>query len=321
MMLKGSSGEKPEKIILAGIENAGKTSLLRAFENKFTCEDSTSGHAPTLGLKKGYLSIANQKFVRWELGGQEKFRQEYLQNKEVYFSNLKMLYFVIDIQDKGTIPTAIVYLHEIISYLDQNKKDLPVVVLLNKYDDNWSTDIDLNANIVQTQFAIQDAIGAHRVHFFLTSALHPESVLHAFSQTLTQVLPPLGIIRDLLQDLANQYSLLGVYLLNADGLTIAEHLKPGLTVQEKKLLATAKNMAIRKICERNLDHIRFIDEAFNEGPLYSEIRAFPEDTKTYFLYIITNQKRIISDSINPVLARSLRLLSDILQINHPPTTF
>ena len=313
--MKGSHGEKPEKIVIAGIEDAGKTSLLLAFEHKFDDSRSFSKDFPTLGLKRGYLTIANQKFVRWELGGQEYYRQEYLKHKELYFSDMKLLYFVIDIQNKEKFPAAIAYLLEIIRYLDQNKNDIPVVVLLNKYDAKEISDFDLSDNIAQIQITIQEHVSAHRVHFFLTSAFHTESVLHAFSQSLTKVLPPLGIIRDFLQDLAKQYSLLGLFLLNAEGITIAEHLKPGLTDVEKRLLARAKMVAVRKVCERGIDCIRFIDEIYPEAPLFSEILCFPEDTKTHFLYIISNQKNIISEKLNPLLPRFLHLLSDILQMN------
>jgi len=64
------------KIVVTGLDNAGKTSLLIALEKKFAYESDLKKLKPTVRINRDNFTFLNQKIVRWDFGGQEKYRDE-----------------------------------------------------------------------------------------------------------------------------------------------------------------------------------------------------------------------------------------------------
>ncbi len=79
------------KILVLGLDNAGKTTILKALSN----EDITS-ITPTHGFNIKNLSHDGFKLNVWDVGGQKALRN-YWSN---YFENIDALVFVIDSADR-----------------------------------------------------------------------------------------------------------------------------------------------------------------------------------------------------------------------------
>ena len=63
-----------QKIILLGIANGGKTSLLLTLQREFK---SLTKLKPTKGIERSHLDFFKKKIVVWDFGGQTKYRQNY----------------------------------------------------------------------------------------------------------------------------------------------------------------------------------------------------------------------------------------------------
>ena len=94
-------GEKT-KTIFAGIDNAGKTSIILSLQNKFSFLSSVR---PTFGLNRTTpfkeIKCLGLDLVTWDLGGQRKFREEYFKQKTRIFSNITVMYYV---SSSGAVP-------------------------------------------------------------------------------------------------------------------------------------------------------------------------------------------------------------------------
>eukprot|EP00300_Choanocystis_sp_HF-7_P042962 c9612_g1_i1.p1 GENE.c9612_g1_i1~~c9612_g1_i1.p1 ORF type:complete len:191 (+),score=33.14 c9612_g1_i1:23-574(+) len=92
--LRGLFGSKDVRILILGLDNAGKTTIL----NKLQLPDSPSAPTvPTIGFNMKEISFRNIKFQCWDLGGQEGIRpywRLYYQNQ-----NTDAIIYVVDAAD------------------------------------------------------------------------------------------------------------------------------------------------------------------------------------------------------------------------------
>lgn len=114
-----------------GLDNSGKTSILLSLQ-KTTNLLSYFSLKPTQGLNIIKLEDGGHEFSVWDLGGQEKYRNEYLSNLKKFTGEADKIIFVIDVQDIPRYEAALNYLTEIIKRLKSNKVELSI--FLHKFD-------------------------------------------------------------------------------------------------------------------------------------------------------------------------------------------
>ncbi|HUX98915.1 MAG TPA: ADP-ribosylation factor-like protein [Candidatus Deferrimicrobium sp.] len=134
-MGKTNSIQKTKKILLMGLDNSGKTSIILSL-TKNTNLLSFVTLSPTKGLNIVNIDEYNSNFNIWELGGQEQYRKEYLQDLEKYIHDPERIIFVIDSQDAERYEIALDYLRDILEALKQMHKKFEFYIYLHKYDPN-----------------------------------------------------------------------------------------------------------------------------------------------------------------------------------------
>jgi ADP-ribosylation factor-like protein 3 len=117
------SPEKEVRILVLGLDNAGKTTTLK----KLASEDVTS-ITPTQGFNIKSVTSDGFKLNVWDIGGQRKIRP-YWKN---YFENTDILIYVIDSSDKKRFEETSVELNELLT--DDNLRGVPLLVFANKQD-------------------------------------------------------------------------------------------------------------------------------------------------------------------------------------------
>jgi len=125
----------PKKILFVGLDNAGKTSIVKCLSGtkKLT---SFCDIKPTTGNKIISINILDTDFSIWDLGGQEAFRKEYLSDFNDYIYGCNKLIFVIDIQDTKRYELALEYFEKIIDLTEaeKNANNIELSVFLHKFD-------------------------------------------------------------------------------------------------------------------------------------------------------------------------------------------
>lgn len=120
--LKGSPS-KELRILLLGLDNAGKTTLL-----KHLASEETSSVTPTQGFNIKTVQSKGLRLNVWDIGGQKKIRP-YWRN---YFENTDVLIYVIDSADRKRLEETG---FELLELLEEEKlAAVPILVFANKQD-------------------------------------------------------------------------------------------------------------------------------------------------------------------------------------------
>ncbi|KAH8875036.1 ADP-ribosylation factor-like protein [Schistosoma japonicum] len=118
-----SKPEQELRILLLGLDNAGKTTLL-----KHLASEDISQTTPTQGFNIKSVQSQGFKLNVWDIGGQRKIRP-YWKN---YFENTDILIYVIDSSDKKRFEETGEELLELLS--EDKLAGVPLIVFANKQD-------------------------------------------------------------------------------------------------------------------------------------------------------------------------------------------
>ncbi|MFX1311367.1 MAG: ADP-ribosylation factor-like protein [Promethearchaeota archaeon] len=139
--------KKPKlKVVVAGLDFAGKTSLINRLMNDYNYNDMASLE-PTIGANVEEYQSDKLDLILWDLGGQKDHVDEYLSSPEKFFIQIDILIFVIDSQDDIRYLEAVKYLQDIINILEFLKENPFIVVLLNKADFDLREDPDFQIRL------------------------------------------------------------------------------------------------------------------------------------------------------------------------------
>lgn len=124
------SPHRPYKLLILGLNNAGKTSILYHLQLGHTITTQ-----PTLGGNTEQLTITNAQtghsvnFTCWDLGGQEQLRSAW----SLYYEQTDAVMFVVDAADSARFGAAKKALHSLL--VDEPAlKNAILLVMANKQD-------------------------------------------------------------------------------------------------------------------------------------------------------------------------------------------
>ncbi|CAH8532250.1 unnamed protein product [Heterobilharzia americana] len=118
-----SKPEQEIRILLLGLDNAGKTTIL-----KHLASEDISQTTPTQGFNIKSVQSQGFKLNVWDIGGQRKIRP-YWKN---YFENTDVLIYVIDSADKKRFEETGEELMELLS--EDKLAGVPLIIFANKQD-------------------------------------------------------------------------------------------------------------------------------------------------------------------------------------------
>lgn len=118
-----SSPEKDLRLLLLGLDNAGKTTIL-----KMLASEDITHVTPTAGFNIKSVISDGFKLNVWDIGGQKKIRP-YWKN---YFENTDVLIYVVDSSDKKRLEETGLELYELLA--DEKLENAPLLVYANKQD-------------------------------------------------------------------------------------------------------------------------------------------------------------------------------------------
>lgn len=116
-------GERDIRILMLGLDAAGKTTILYRLQN-----NQVVSTVPTVGFNVETVKYKNIKFNVWDVGGQEKIRQLWRH----YYTGAQGLIYVVDSANRERLDEARDELFKIIN--DREMKDAMLLVFANKQD-------------------------------------------------------------------------------------------------------------------------------------------------------------------------------------------
>ncbi|MFW9970077.1 MAG: ADP-ribosylation factor-like protein [Candidatus Odinarchaeota archaeon] len=144
---------KGQKVLVCGLDAAGKTSLLSKFGGRLGISELISTH-PTKGVVRMKFGTSNLTLFLWDLGGQEEYRKRYLSNPEQYFVQLDLLMYVIDVQNSDGFEESLQYFDKIIDSLILLEEKPYILIFIHKVDPDIIDDpkIQLNIELIKDNF-------------------------------------------------------------------------------------------------------------------------------------------------------------------------
>ncbi|KAJ3316467.1 hypothetical protein HDU76_001776 [Blyttiomyces sp. JEL0837] len=141
---------KDVRILLLGLDNSGKTTILYKLKLK---KETPPDTIPTVGFNQEAVKYKNITFNMWDCGGQDSIRSLWRH----YYNGTQGLIFVIDSSAKSRLDEAKTEIHKIIE--NPEMRNVPVVILANKQDldDALSPELlvkYLNLNAIQQSWEI-----------------------------------------------------------------------------------------------------------------------------------------------------------------------
>jgi GTPase SAR1 family protein len=183
---------------------------------------------PTKGVARSEENIfeeQNSLISLWDLGGQKKYRERFLEQSKIYLYNIDLMYFFIDIQDVERIEEALDLFRNIIKSLTELDEFPPIVVCLNKFD----PDLKGSKEIFKSLEVIADEIKLNSDKFFIkifqTSIFDHWSLITAYSFGLAQLSPNRELFRNQLKKFAKKTNSDAILLLNENGIILSSFTK------------------------------------------------------------------------------------------------
>ncbi|MFX1357062.1 MAG: ADP-ribosylation factor-like protein [Promethearchaeota archaeon] len=137
-----------QKVVVVGLDNAGKTAILTKFGGKLGIADLAT-LKPTKGVERHYIKTEDSEldlFI-WDMGGQLKYRNQYIENPEKFFLQLDLLIYVIDVQDSERYAESFEYFEEILEILKILEENPFILIYIHKYDPDLKADPEILLNI------------------------------------------------------------------------------------------------------------------------------------------------------------------------------
>ena len=138
-----------QKVIVVGLDNAGKTAILSRFGRRLGIKDLSSLE-PTKGVNRLTFDTDSKKKTQiliWDFGGQEQYREDYIKNPEKYFIQTDLLIYVIDVQDSERFDDSFDYFEEILKTLKTLEEEPYILIFFHKVDPDIKGDPQILLNI------------------------------------------------------------------------------------------------------------------------------------------------------------------------------
>ena len=114
---------KKAEIVLVGLDNAGKTTLIKLLsDDKFPVQT-----LPTLGFNLHVMYKNNLKLHFWDLQGQESFRSQWVR----YLNAADVILFLVDAADSTRFEESF---KELLTLLEKVPSSAALMILVNKID-------------------------------------------------------------------------------------------------------------------------------------------------------------------------------------------
>ena len=213
------------KVIVAGLDNAGKTSILTALNKKYDFQKDIVSLTPTIRVEYQATEFLKNRIVFWDMGGQEKYRKLYQEKQDLYFSGTDLLVYIIDIQDIERIETSLMYLDVILQNFKRHRMDIPLIISFHKFDPELSGNEGMIEEIESLREHILKKYPSFRILFQQTSIYDIISIIQLISYGLSVFDEKFFALSELLEKYLVQFKSESLILFDKNGIILSEYYK------------------------------------------------------------------------------------------------
>jgi len=210
------------KVIIAGLDNAGKSSILTALNKKYDFHKDIISLTPTIRVEYQATEFLNNKIVFWDMGGQEQYRKLYQEKQELYFADTDLLVYIIDIQDTKRIGTSLAYLDMILHNFKKHKMDVPLIISFHKFDPEFRGNEEMVDQIEELRDTIIENYPSFKILFQQTSIFDIISIVQLISYGLSVFDEKFFELSELLEKYIKELDSKSLLVFDKNGIIISE---------------------------------------------------------------------------------------------------
>lgn len=301
------------KILMTGLDRAGKTSFIHAVKKRYSEIIKT---LPTKGVARSEEKIfeeQNSTISVWDLGGQKAYREKFLEQRKVYLYNVDLLFYFIDVQDSSRINESVDLFSKVINSLIELEEFPPIVICLNKCDPDIKKSDDIRANIKVIIEKTSEISKQFFIKMFETSIFDGFSLVSAYSYGLSQLSPNRELFENQLKHFAKKINSEAILLLNENGIILSNFSRMGIS---------------EKVFEISAPHFQTLYKTFKEFKLLKQdfliSSGITDESKKiifkriivekYNLYLLMFMEKDLNlDKIEKNLPKFSKNLNDLIQ--------
>jgi len=280
------------KVIVSGLDNAGKTSILTALDKKYDFAKDIVRLKPTIRVEYHKMNFLRNSCIFWDMGGQTQYREIYKEYQDVYFDATDLLIYVIDIQDPERFKNSLEYLDAILSFFIESKMDVPIIITFHKYDPDLRGNEEILGNIETLKKTILENYPNFKILFQQTSIFDIISIVQLVSYGLSVFDEKFFDLSELLENYLEIFSSQALIVFDRNGLIISEYysdIEPDVYVELlesiKEHLFLLKRMEEEYI--QDYDH----DISSSDHTLFSYLHRMKLGSELFFVSVVTKESQ------------------------------
>jgi len=288
------------KINIVGLQNAGKTSIILTLLREFKSLEKLK---PTKGINRTKYKFLNRNLNLWDMGGQARYREEYLKKPDINFADIEELIFVVDVQDKAMIKEAIEYYSDVTKEVQQYSPNASINICLHKYDPGLDKQPEFIQLLEELAMKFTEITKNMPVRINYTSIYNPMSVVLAFSKPLfgnTTLYDNFGF---LFNDAINKFGIDFAIIITENLMEIGNAFAPYMEPEMMKMLSDSLFSEVEK------SHMKIPEIKVRTQNMEVQMILFEAGGKSfYFTYGFDTMK---NPDGSPIHAEMMNLLEDI----------
>ncbi len=279
------------KVVISGLDNAGKTSILTALDKKYDFQKDIVQLKPTIRVEYHKMNFLRNNTIFWDMGGQSTYREIYMQYQDVYFDATDLLIYVIDIQDTERFENSLEYLDAILTFFAENKMDIPLIITFHKYDPDLRGNTEILQNIDKLREKLLDKYSTFKILFQQTSIYDIISIVQLVSYGLSVFDEKFFELSELLENYLEEFNSQALIVFDRNGIIVSEYysdIEPEIYVE---LLESIKEhlFLLKRMEEETfeLDH----DISTSEFTLFSYLHRLKIGKEPFFVSVATKEDK------------------------------
>ncbi len=299
------------KLVIAGLDNAGKTSALIALRQKYNFYERVKNLKPTIKIDYSSFKFLNKFRINlWDMGGQKKFRKIYV-NSPIYFEDTDYIYYLIDIQDEIKFEETVEYLHELLEIYRNMGYSNEVMICFSKFDPQFRSNEEFadRANMIKELIISQNK--DFKFEFYNISYYDISSISKALSHSLNGLLN-LNDIDKGLKRLVVQFNCKYAILYTDSGIIISDHYLETMDIREFE----------EKISHKISEDLEFFQRLKDDNANIDDRIAYTSDKTDYVKkFLILSENKVntlylgVSTAVTSIneIKKEFEVLRSVLQ--------
>ena len=274
------------KVIISGLDNAGKTSILTALDKKYDFEKDIVQLKPTIRVEYHKMNFLKSNTVFWDMGGQETYREIYINYQDVYFDATDLLIYVIDIQDPERFENSLEYLNAILTFFSEREMNVPLIITFHKYDPDLRGNEEILTNIDKLREIILNKYSNFKILFQQSSIYDIISIVQLVSYGLSVFDEKFFELSELVETYLEKFQSQALIVFDRNGIIISEYYSDIESDVYVELLESIKeHLFLLKRMEEESYEFDY-DISTIEQKLFSYLHRMKVGTESFFISVV-----------------------------------